>query len=138
MRVLVLVLFMFPLGLFAQVSDDPFFEYIYEKDSINNRILFLNPDKMPCFTDKNETFQNYFIKNFKYPSTDCIQTKIMISFVVESSGLISNKKIVNKLDCDLSKAIMTVLDSLPKMRPGIIKGKPVPVLLTYPITIELK
>ena len=78
------------------------------------------------------------IHSLNAEETDCIQTKIIISFVVEPTGLISNKKIVNELDCDLSKAIMTVLNSLPKMRPGIIKGKPVLVLLTYPNTIELK
>ena len=122
----------------AQVSNDPFIEYIYEIDSINNRKLHLNADIMPTFVDTNLTFNKFFSRNFRYPSTECLQTKIVISFVVEANSEISNKKIINKLNCDISKEVMLVLDSLPRMKPGLIHGKAVPVKLTYPIMVELR
>jgi protein TonB len=122
----------------AQKSNDSCFEYIYEIDSTTNRKLYLTAEIMPSFIDTSLTFNNFFSYNISYPPTECIQTRIVISFVVESDGEISNKKIINKLNCDNSKEVMLVLDNLPRMKPGLIQGKAVPVKLTYPIMIELR
>ncbi len=130
--------FMIPNLVSAQISNDPFFEYIYEIDSANNRKLHLNADIMPTFIDTSLTFNKFFIQNFKYPSIDCIQTRIVITFIVESDGQITSKKIINKIDCDITNEIMITLDRLPKMKPGLIQGKTVPIKLTYPIILELR
>jgi len=125
-----------PFQLFAQVSNDPSFEYIYEIDSVTNRKVHLNADKMPAFTDTTITFHDFFTDNFNYVGECDFHSKIVIAFIVEPNGEITSKRIVRKPDCDISNEIMRVLDSLPKMKPGIIQGKPVPVLRKYAIEIK--
>ena len=136
---LLILLFVFNISnLLAQEIDDPSVEYLWIEDSINNRKVCLNPEVKPIFYDSALTFFKFFIDNFNYPSIECFQHKVIISFIVETNGDITNKKILNDLVCDIHKEVIMVLDSLPKMKPGMIQGKSVPVRLTYPIMIAFK
>jgi len=132
-----LLLLSFEIGL-SQEINNPDNRYFTITDSLTNRKFYLNAEQMPRFLDSSMTFNKFFLDNFKCPPSECIQTRIVISYIVEETGEITNKRILNKLNCDFSEEIMRVLDKLPKMKTGTINGKPVPVLVTYSLHIEVK
>lgn len=67
-----------------------------------------------------------------------IQGKILIKFVVDIDGKISDAQISNKeYDADLGQAALDAVNSMPDWKPGMQDGKPVRVYYTLPIAFKL-
>jgi TonB family protein len=94
--------------------------------------------EMPLFMGEDissDKFRKFMIDNFVYPETaikDQINGKVIASFMVDTSGKVTNIKIVKSLCSDLDNETIRVLSNSPLWIPGKINGKPVNVVLTYP------
>lgn len=78
-------------------------------------------------------------RNIKYPTKAIeskIQGRVIVQFVVNKDGSISNAKIVRSVDPDLDKEALRVINSMPQWKPGMQKGEPVSVKFTVPIVFR--
>tara|TARA_R110000868_G_scaffold209983_2_gene459935 strand:+ start:2226 stop:3338 length:1113 start_codon:yes stop_codon:yes gene_type:complete len=93
-------------------------------------------DKKDCFR---ESLNEHISKNFKYPEEaqkKRVQGMVNILFVIGKDGVISNirKHGPSKLLEDEAERIISLL---PKMTPGVYKGKPVNIPFSVPIKFDL-
>ena len=83
----------------------------------------------------------YLAKNIKYPpkaEKKGIEGKVMINFIVEKDGSISNAKVVRHIHPLLDKEAERVIKAMPKWSPGKQEGKPVRVKFNIPVAFRLK
>ena len=67
-----------------------------------------------------------------------IQGRVVVQFVVTSTGKIGEVKVVRSKDPDLDKEAVRVVKSLPNFIPGKMNGQAVNVWYTLPITFKLQ
>ena len=97
-------------------------------------------EQMPEFPGGMEALMQFLMENVRYPesaSKEGKQGRVLVQFIVESDGSISNAKVVKKVSDDLDSEAIRVVGAMPKWKPGMQKGKPVRVKFTLPITFRL-
>lgn len=65
------------------------------------------------------------------------QGKVIIQFVVEEDGSLTNLNVLNSPSDDLSKESLRVISLSPKWKPATKDGKPVRVIFKAPISFAL-
>ena len=76
----------------------------------------------------------------KYPkeaSKDGVQGRVVVQFVVEKDGSISEVEVVKKVNEHLDAEAVRVVNAMPKWKPGKQKGENVRVKYTLPISFRL-
>lgn len=97
-------------------------------------------EQMPEFPGGMEALMQFLMENVRYPesaSKEGKQGRVLVQFIVESDGSISNAKVVKKVSDDLDSEAIRVVGAMPKWKPGMQKGKHVRVKFTLPITFRL-
>jgi protein TonB len=95
---------------------------------------------MPLFPGGETALLNYISRNLKYPAEaqkKGIQGRVVLRFVVASSGKTTRVQVLRSLDPDLDREAVRVVSSLPDWIPGKQNGKNVSVHYTLPITFRL-
>jgi hypothetical protein len=82
------------------------------------------------------SFYKYISTNFRAPKAAGLNEKIMVSFIVEVDGSLTNIKVLKDLGSDTSEEAIRVLKASPKWIPGKQNGKPVRVAYSLPINIR--
>jgi TonB family protein len=85
-------------------------------------------------------FRKYIYENIKYPQIakeKGISGRVIVQFVVNAQGKVTDAVIAKSVDPSLDKEALRVVLSSPLWTPGELKGKPVKVFLTFPITFTL-
>ncbi len=98
-------------------------------------------EKMPEYPGGSKAMMAYLNKNVKYPvrpQETGIQGRVIVQFVVERDGSISNLIVVRSVDPDLDKEALRVIEAMPKWTPGLQNGKPVRVKYTLPVYFKLQ
>ena len=98
-------------------------------------------EQMPSFPGGQQKLMEYLSENTRYPEglgESCIQGRVILTFVVERDGSISDVKVVRSLDPLLDKEAVRVVSSMPKWIPGKQNGVAVRVKYTIPVTFRLK
>ena len=83
----------------------------------------------------------YLSSNIKYPTISQetgSQGKVIVQFVVDRDGTISNPEVVRGVDPYLDKEAIRVISSMPKWTPGMQNGKKVRVKFTVPVSFRLQ
>lgn len=123
---------------------------IYENDKfISGRCT--NPDgkeithydyeKIPEFPGGMNGFMNYLVKEIKYPKKSKrkgIEGRVLLSFIVNKDGSISDIEIVQSVNDELDKEAIRVVKTMPKWEPGMQDGETVRVAFNLPINYSLK
>ncbi|MBO7129326.1 MAG: TonB family protein [Prevotella sp.] len=97
-------------------------------------------EQMPQFPGGQAALIQYLAKNIKYPvaaEENGIQGKVVVSFIVERDGTISNVKIAKSVDPSLDREALRVVKSMPRWQPGKQKGANVRVKYTAPVNFSL-
>ncbi|NPA33756.1 MAG: energy transducer TonB [Chlorobi bacterium] len=99
-------------------------------------------EEMPEFPGGEEALINYVYKNFQYPK-ECeeigAQGTIVVNFVVEKDGSVSNIRILRGIDCEAAhQEAIRVVKSMPKWKPGRQQGRPVRVYFNLPIRVIIQ
>ena len=113
---------------------------------INNRVSDTNKvfdvvEEMPEFVDGHIALFEYISNNIKYPvvaEENGVQGRVIVSFIVECDGSVTNAKIVKSVDPSLDKEALRVVNSMPRWTPGRQNGKPVRVNYIIPVTFKLE
>ncbi len=80
-------------------------------------------------------------KNIKYPvvaEENGVQGRVVVTFVVERDGSITDVKVVKSVDPSLDKEAQRVVKSMPHWIPGKQNGSAVRVKYTVPVTFRLQ
>jgi FKBP-type peptidyl-prolyl cis-trans isomerase FklB len=103
--------------------------------------IYDNVDVQPEFPGGSQALNAYLGNNVKYPSAAVergAQGKVVVSFVVERDGSISQARVVRAVDQDLDREALRVILAMPRWKPGSMGGKNVRVRYELPITFRLK
>ena len=97
-------------------------------------------EQMPQFSGGMKALMDYLSTNISYPKEAHkkeIQGRVLVRFVVEKEGSISNAEVVKSVDPLLDAEALRVISSMPNWIPGKQNGKAVRVKYTIPITFNL-
>lgn len=111
-----------------------------EKAPVEDEIFAL-VEKMPEFPGGNAALFQYLNKNIKYPvvpQEQGIQGKVIIQFVVDKNGTITDPVVVRSVDPYLDKEALRVIKAMPKWKPGMQRNQAVRVKYTVPVTFRLQ
>lgn len=98
-------------------------------------------EEMPSFPGGQGALMYFISSNLAYPATareSIIQGRVIVGFVVERDGSISNVKVSRSVDPALDKEAMRVVKSMPKWKPGKQNGSAVRVKYTVPVIFRLE
>jgi len=104
--------------------------------------IFVEVKEMPKFRggDLNK-FSDWVNERVKYPQIaidNLIQGKVIVGFVVEPDGSLSNITVLRKVDENLEKEVLRVVSSSPKWSPGKQWDVPVRVRLSIAVNFKLE
>jgi TonB family protein len=102
--------------------------------------VFTSVEQVPEFKGGLEAFGKFLATNMKYPKAardNNVQGRVIITFVVEKDGSLSNMKVVRGIGSGCDEEAVRVLSISPAWKPGIQNGKPVKVQYSVPISFTL-
>lgn len=97
-------------------------------------------DDMPDFPGGQAALMKWLGENIKYPAEankKDIQGRVIVQFVVEPDGDISNISVAKSAHQLLDDEAMRVVALMPRWKPGTIEGKPVRSRFVLPVTFSL-
>ena len=112
-----------------------------EKPKEEETKVFDVVEQMPKFPGGDNALFEYLSKNIKYPvvaEENGIQGRVIVTFVVERDGSITDVKVAKSVDPSLDKEAMRVVKSMPHWIPGKQNGSAVRVKYTVPVTFRLQ
>lgn len=139
-----------PLGMFIQAISEVAFAGVMpdmeetepEKKEDRKPLTYQDLDKKPVFMGSDvTTFSNWVKSNVVYPDyaiENNIQGSVMVQFIVERDGSISNVEIVNDADRSLGDEVKRVVESSPKWTPASHQDKTVRVVFRFPVEFRLE
>lgn len=113
-------------------------EHFTDEDPANP--VYRVAEHMPRYPGGDEALLTFIARNIKYPR-DAQKTgkqgRVICIFIVEKDGQVSNVKILRGIYPSLDEEAIRVIKSFPRWTPGTVKGSPVRVTFTVPITFRL-
>ncbi|MFA6677138.1 MAG: TonB family protein [Bacteroidales bacterium] len=116
-----------------QVKSD-YSKEVYSAYTIDTPPSFFKGDELNFLHD-------WIYKYLKYPKdlvTKGIQGKVIVEFIIEADGVLSNASIIKSDDDAFDEAVLKVVNASPKWKPGMLNGKKVRVKYRLPVEFRLK
>ena len=108
--------------------------------SQSNQNVYDQVEQMPEFPGGMSAMIDFLQTNLKYPE-DAIKQKVggrvMVMFVVETDGSLSNVRVARKVFPSLDAEAVRVVKAMPKWKPGKEKDRPVRVNFTLPVVFNI-
>lgn len=98
-------------------------------------------DELPSFPGGDTKLREWIKKNMKYPSyakNNGIEGQVLVVFIVEKDGSISNAEVSWGVDPSLDQEALRIVNKMPKWKPGTPNGVAMRVKYRLPITFTLK
>ena len=98
-------------------------------------------EQMPSFPGGMGALMSWLSQNIKYPviaAENGVEGRVIVQFVVEKDGSITDVKIAKSVDPSLDKEATRVVSSMPHWIAGRQNGNPVRVKYTVPVTFKLQ
>ena len=111
-----------------------------ENAAINEDMIYRDVEEMPSFPEGQGGVFGYISKNIRYPvvaEENGIQGRVLVSFIIEKDGSLTDFVIEKSVDPSLDKEAIRLVRSMPKWNPGKKDGQYVNVKYTLPITFRL-
>ena len=109
--------------------------------SQSKQSVFDSVEQMPEFPGGMSALIDFLSSNIKYPEDAIKQNvggRVMVMFVVETDGSISNVRVARTVFPSLDSEAIRVVKSMPKWKPGKEKGRVVRVNYTLPVIFSIK
>lgn len=97
-------------------------------------------ETMPQFPGGQGVMMKYLAANIKYPASAVKakkQGRVIVSFVIQKDGSVTNARIVRSVDSELDAEALRIVKAMPNWTPGTQDGKPVNVRYTIPVVFSL-
>ena len=143
---MIVVLLMMTVGNIACAQNVPLIidpdkvdQYLAErKDTIN---VYDCVEQMPSFPGGSQKLKEFIEENLRYPKEleeCCVQGRVIVRFIVERNGKLSNVKVVKSVHPVLDKEALRIVKLMPRWIPGRQNGITVRVKFYIPIIFRLK
>ena len=115
---------------------------VEEEEEIADDTPYIKVEKMPTFRggDLNQ-FRNWVQGKLRYPQIaqeNGISGRVIMSFVIERDGTLTNIEILQSPDRSLSEEATRVVKSSPKWEPGMQRNQAVRVKYTLPVVFQIQ
>ncbi len=110
------------------------------KPEVSNKVFDV-VEEMPHFPGGPAALQAFLSSNTKYPvvaQENGVQGRVIVSFVVERDGSITDVRVVRSVDPSLDREASRVVRSMPRWSPGKQNGSTVRVKYTVPVVFRLQ
>ena len=120
------------IGEKAVESSDP-------KKEFTGKVYYI-VEQMPEFPGGPAELMKWLSSHVQYPAIAidiCIQGTVIVAFIVEPDGSVSNAKLVRSVDPCIDQEALRVVRQMPKWNPGKRAGIPVRVRYYLPIKFKV-
>lgn len=107
---------------------------------VNRNRVYDVVEQMPSFPGGISGLRTYLNQNIRYPAEaqeNCVQGRVVVSFVVGKDGHISDVTVVRSVDPSLDKEAVRVIRNMPRWTPGKQGGELVKVRYNVPVSFRL-
>ena len=115
---------------------------VVEEEVVEEDQPFLIAETMPSFQGGDlNTFRAWVQQNVKFPQIaleNGIQGRVVLSFVIEKDGRLTNIQVLQTPDRSLSEEAIRVLSKSPKWSPGKQRNQVVRVKYTLPVDFRVQ
>ena len=114
---------------------------VVETEKVDEDVIHVSVEFMPEFPGGTAALMKYLGANIKYPTISQEMGsagKVIVQFVVDKDGTITDPIVVRGVDAYLDKEAIRVISSMPKWKPGVQNGKKVRVKYTVPVVFRLQ
>ena len=143
---MIVVLLMMTVGNIACAQNVPLIidpdkvdQYLAERKDIIN--VYDCVEQMPSFPGGTQKLKEFIEENLRYPKEleeSCVQGRVIVRFIVERNGKLSNVKVVKSVHPVLDKEALRIVKLMPRWIPGRQNGISVRVKCYIPIIFRLK
>jgi protein TonB len=110
------------------------------KPEVSNKVFDV-VEQMPSYPGGTSALMSYLNSNIKYPvvaQENGVQGRVIVGFVVERDGSITDVNILKSVDPSLDREAARVVRSMPRWTPGKQNGQAVRVKYNVPVTFRLQ
>ena len=110
------------------------------KPEVSNKVFDV-VEEMPSFPGGQGALMAFLNSNIKYPvvaQENGVQGRVIVGFVVERDGSITDVKVMRSVDPSLDREAQRVIKAMPKWKPGKQNGSAVRVKYTVPVVFRLQ
>lgn len=103
--------------------------------------VFTFVEQMPMFPGGDAALMSYLANNIHYPTVAAengVQGRVVVGFVVERDGSITDVSVLRGVDPSLDREAMRVVKSMPRWTPGKQNGSAVRVKYQVPVAFRLQ
>ena len=114
---------------------------VVETEKVEEDVIHVTAEIMPEFPGGMAALMKYLGANIKYPTISQemgSMGRVIVQFVVDKDGTITNPTVARGVDAYLDKEAIRVISSMPKWNPGVQNGKKVRVKYTVPVVFRLQ
>lgn len=107
-------------------------------------VSYYDCDQRPMFlnsADPRNFLEKWVYQYVKYPEEavrEGVQGRVMVDFIIEKDGKISNVKVSKSVSPELDAQAVKVISASPKWKPGKLKGEKVRTAMTIPVEFRLE
>ena len=116
-------------------SREAFHGDAYGFNEVDQRPMFLNS------ADPSQFLEKWVYQYLKYPEKaviDGVQGRVMVAFVIEKDGKVSDVRVVKSVSPELDAEAVKVVSASPKWKPGRLAGEKVRTSMTIPVEFRLE
>ena len=110
------------------------------KPEVSNKVFDV-VEEMPSFPGGQGALMSFLSSNIKYPvvaQENDVQGRVIVGFVVERDGSITDVKVMRSVDPSLDREAQRVVRAMPRWKPGKQNGSAVRVKYTVPVVFRLQ
>ena len=111
-----------------------------DNEPLSQPVVFDKVDEMPHFPDGMAGLMQYLSTNVRYPKDakeSGTQGSVIVSFIVEKDGSISNAKVTKPTYSSLDEEALRLVSAMPNFIPGKQNGEAVRVKYSFPVSFRL-
>lgn len=111
------------------------------KHVVEETKIFTVVEQMPMYPGGDAALMGYLRDNIHYPTVAAengVQGRVVVGFVVERDGSITDVNILRGVDPSLDREAMRVVKSMPRWNPGKQNGSAVRVKYQVPVSFRLQ
>ena len=111
------------------------------KQVVEETKIFTVVEQMPMFPGGDAALMAYLRDNIHYPTVAAengVQGRVVVGFVVERDGSITDVNVLRSVDPSLDREAMRVVKGMPRWTPGKQNGSAVRVKYQVPVTFRLQ
>jgi len=116
-----------------------------EKAQVSEGVVaYYDCDQRPTFlnsSDPRQFLEKWVYQYLKYPAEavrDGIQGRVLVEFIVNKDGKVSDAKVVKGVSPELDAEALKVVSASPKWKPGRCRGEKVRTSITVPVEFRLE